>query len=234
MPRKAFDRFDAAKNVGKIRRQKSLKGVITPSDRVDFFEMRLTNRSSFSILPKRVKSTLKIKLFNSDESSLGRIRFKKGQKGKSLERDLKSGTYYVQVQGRVKSGNSRYKLKLGAQRLPEEPGENMATAFNIGQISGTQQYSEFVGTNDPSDFYKFTVAQNSNLEVRFASPSAQTEVDLIADLNNNGLIDSGEGINGRYGSSGAFFEPLAAGTYFLKINPRFSSTSTQYDLTVVI
>ncbi|MGF1499700.1 MAG: PPC domain-containing protein [Elainellaceae cyanobacterium] len=260
MSRKAFDSFDDARKVGNVNGRKALKGAISRSDKVDFFELNLLNRSSFTIKPQRVKSNLKVRLFSNDESTVGKIKFKRGQKRKSLERELAAGTYFVQVQGRVRKGNSRYKLRASAQAIevidpplpppppggdsngggstilppppppPSEPGETPDTAFNIGQLPGAWQNSEFVGTGDDSDFYRFEVNTVSDFGATIIGLTDSTDTFLYKDSNKNGILDDGGSIASSTNTdSGSISRILTPGTYYLQINRDFGA-STQYEL----
>ncbi|MBD2482944.1 pre-peptidase C-terminal domain-containing protein [Planktothrix sp. FACHB-1365] len=115
-----------------------------------------------------------------------------------------------------------------------EPGSNIATALDLGVLPDLLSYSQFVGKDDPNDFYRFTLQNNSDFSLGLGGVSNSTEVALIKDFNNNNQINSVDGdvLNDDYGYSGDDTEinrALEAGTYYISVY-NDSSAGTNYDL----
>ncbi|MGL5834492.1 MAG: FG-GAP repeat domain-containing protein, partial [Waterburya sp.] len=83
-----------------------------------------------------------------------------------------------------------------------DPGNNLNTALNIGNLSSLLTYQDFVGTLDGDDFYRFNLTQTSNVSLQLSGLSDYAYVRLVADSNGNGLYDSGEILYDDYGYSG--------------------------------
>jgi len=237
--KKKFNSFNKARDVGVINRKKNIKGITTRSDKVDFFELDLSNRSSFSIQPKRVRSNLKIQVFDGDRDRITKTKFKAKGKKKSLEQELDAGTYYIRVKGRTRSGKDRFKLKLSANTITDADNssgstindDTLAAATDLGVLSTTVIRSDTIGADDTVDFYKFTLNDIANLDVKADGSTVARRIQLIQDANNNGIVDNGEVFAPTSFSN---LDPLDVppGTYFIKLES-FSSESAQYQLTVV-
>ncbi len=237
--KKKFGSFNDARGLGSISRRKNAKGSITRSDKVDFFEFSLSGRSSFSIEPKRIRSNLRVQLFDADRDRIGRTRFKARGKKKSLEAVLDQGTHYIRVKGRTKSKKSRFKLKLKSDIIsdPANPinliddNDTLATASDLGVLTSTVVRNSSIGADDTADFYKFTLNDIANLEVRAEGSTLARRIQLIRDDNGNGLVDNGEVFAPPSFST---LRPLdvPAGEYFIRLES-FSSDSGEYTLTIV-
>jgi serine protease len=139
---------------------------------------------------------------------------------------LAAGTYFVDV---VRyGGNTTYSLTLTA----DAAGNTLNTARNIGSLSRTQWFSDFVDSADPADYYRFSLSNTSNFSLNLSGLSADADVYLLRDANGNGAIDLGEilaaSITAGNRSEAITFNHLAAGNYAVLVN-QFSG-ATNYSL----
>ncbi len=139
---------------------------------------------------------------------------------------LAAGTYFVDV---VRySGDTSYNLTLTA----DAAGNTLNTARNIGSLSSAQSFSDFVGSADPSDFYRFSLSNTSNFSANLSGLSADADIYLLQDTNGNGAIDPGEvlaaSVHAGTSPEAITFNNLAAGTYAILVNQY--SGDTNYDL----
>lgn len=107
--------------------------------------------------------------------------------------------------------------------------------FNLGTLSGTPTVaSNFVGDSDTQDIYSFRLNSTGNINLALTGLSADADVRLYQDTNNNGVIDIGTdrsvGSSARGGSNDDAInvESQAAGNYLVDVS-RFSG-NTKYDL----
>ncbi|MEG4534651.1 S8 family serine peptidase [Microcoleus sp. D2_18a_D3] len=112
---------------------------------------------------------------------------------------------------------------------------SLLTARNVvGVQNGSISLTEFVGTGDPDDFYRFDINTNSNFSLRLDGLAADADVDLIQDRNRNGVVDSGESIGYSLESGIApdaiNLSYLAPGTYYVRVSSYLGSTN--YNLTL--
>lgn len=142
---------------------------------------------------------------------------------------LAAGTYFVGV---IQfDGNTDYNLSLSATSatIPNDgAGNTLGTARDLGLLNSSQNFSDFIGTVDPDDFYRFTLNTRSDLNLVLNNLSADADLQLIQDINNNGIVDDVVGLvdGGEILSSSEStgsdpetidFEGLDPGTYFVRV-----------------
>lgn len=241
-----------ARNIGILGGSKRVNGFVGKKDKLDFAQFSLSGVSDFGLTLGGIKGQSKsgVRVTLRDGSGSVFQSFQSGSKPKTFSSQLGAGTYYVGVQ-RLK-GEVRYKLTTAAtpavvippSPIPPTPPippapvpDTLATALDIGALTGTYLNSDFVGTTDSIDFYKFSTSDVGNLQVRINGTSANTKIQLIRDGNGNGLIDAGEILASDIGFSTTVLpsitQDLPAGTYFVSVEPSSSTASTQYQISLV-
>jgi hypothetical protein len=170
---------------------------------------------------------------------------------------LGTGDYFVQVYQGSFGNSTNYTLSLqgtpGFGSAPE-PNDSLSEAFDLSTLNGTRHFSGSVSnlsrifsTSDLAtslvirpfigdrDFYRFNLGTTSNISVSLTGLSANADLQVIRDANNNGFIDLGEVIvsSTSTGSSSEFLniQGLGAGDYFVRVNAPVVG-STNYDLTL--
>lgn len=222
-----------ARNVGILSGNKRISGLVSQKDKVDFVRFSLSGVSDFGLTLGRIRgrSSARITLRNSQGSVLQS--FKSGPQARTFNGNLAEGTYFIGIQ-RLR-GTVNYKLTASATTA--ESGELLSTARDIGVLTGTYINQDLVGATNTGDLYKFTLTDIANLQARVDSSVAGTRVELIRDGNNNGLIDNGEILASGSDFSAPYLasltEDLPSGTYFARVTPLSSSTSTPYHLSLV-
>ncbi|MBU6230955.1 MAG: T9SS type A sorting domain-containing protein, partial [Cyanobacteria bacterium REEB459] len=104
----------------------------------------------------------------------------------------------------------------------DNAGNTLATARNIGTLSSSQSFSDFVGSTDTNDYYLFTLSQTSNFSLTLNGLSADADVQL---LNGSGNVLT---ISNRTGTQAeSISQSLNAGTYYVRVFP-FSTANTNY------
>lgn len=115
-----------------------------------------------------------------------------------------------------------------------EPNNALSNAYNISTISGSRSFSDYVGNSDLQDFYRFSLSKASNLNLSLTGLSADADVRVIQDRNNNRVVDGSEvlGSSELSGSSSEsmLLDPLAAGTYYVQVYQGSSGNNTNYKL----
>ncbi|MCX5961609.1 MAG: PPC domain-containing protein, partial [Cyanobacteria bacterium] len=100
-----------------------------------------------------------------------------------------TGTYYLGARASSTTDRGTYTVSAAAV---DYAGNTLGATRNIGTLSGTQSFSDWVGTGDINDFYRFSVNAPSTFNLTLNGLSADANVELIQDLNNNGIVDAGE------------------------------------------
>ncbi|MEB3180725.1 MAG: pre-peptidase C-terminal domain-containing protein [Nostocaceae cyanobacterium] len=115
-------------------------------------------------------------------------------------------------------------------------GNSLSNARDITNGLLTNTLIDFVGDTDGNDYYKFNLLSASNLNINLNNLTANANLQVIRDVNNNGVVDAGEVIS-TSNNSGTTSEVinalnLAAGTYYLRVYPEQISANTNYELNV--
>jgi hypothetical protein len=112
----------------------------------------------------------------------------------------------------------------------------LGVAANLGVLNGSRNFSnQFVGSNDREDYYRFTVAQTSNVNISVTGVTNDVTLELIYDLNGDGVYDELTELlyysdNLGNNSNEIINQPLAAGTYFVRVYPNPSTGNTNYNI----
>ena len=147
------------------------------------------------------------------------------------QRSLAAGTYDVQVD----DGSSRFN-EGGISRLSLLPtataaiaaGRTLTDAASLGIVSGPQTINGFVGSTAADNYYRLTLSTTSNLTVSLSNLTADADLQLIQDTNQNGIVDTGDviGSSSNPGSqSESIAAGLAAGTYFINVHQYSGDTN---------
>lgn len=218
-------------------RSRAIKNFVGKEDQVDFFQIRLANRSSVSLRLDQLKANADLRLLNNRGRLIAQSR-KGGKKPEQIATDLDAGIYYVRVNRR--SGDTNYRLRTSAFsnplgiNPPLEPGNTLTTARDLGVLSSQQTIGDFVGTGDDADYYKFSLNQIQQLSATLTGTTERTALQIIYDANKNGVVDSGETAISASGTGNvSITKTLPSGNYFLKVGPSyFNGNPGQYQLTL--
>lgn len=134
--------------------------------------------------------------------------------------------------------NTNYSLSLSATpatttpSIPD-PGDTLSTAYNVGLLSGSRNFTQYVGVLDKVDYYRFTLDHTSNVNLNLNGLNDRADLLLIYDKNSNSQIDFGEFLtptNSSNSSTSSFNGTLDAGTYYVEVLEYSSQYNTFYTL----
>lgn len=97
----------------------------------------------------------------------------------------------------------------------------LPTATDLGTLYGQVQKNDSVGANDVIDYYKVNMAYTGKLTARLTNLTANANLRIIKDANNNGVIDAGE-VKGTSANAGTNNEqlilaPVGPGAFFVEV-----------------
>jgi Bacterial pre-peptidase C-terminal domain len=130
--------------------------------------------------------------------------------------------------GAVKSAIDHY-IQFGQAEgllstLPD-PSDDLSLAKNLGVVTTeAQSFNDFVSANEPADIYSFILNTPSLFSLTLDGLSADADVELIQDINGNGVVGL-EDIIAASNNLGTTSEEilsngaLPAGTYFVRVSP---------------
>ncbi|MFM7470431.1 MAG: PPC domain-containing protein, partial [Nodosilinea sp.] len=215
-----------ARNIGALSSTQTFADWVGSTDTNDYYRFNLTQASSFNLTLNGLSADADVQLLNSSGTVL-QSSVNAGTTAESItSQSLAAGTYYVRVL--PYSGSTNYNLTLSATAsVPaDNAGNTLATARNIGALSSTQTFSDWVGSADTNDYYRFDLAQTSTFNLTLNGLSADADVQL---LNSSGTVLQSS-VNGGTTAESITSQSLAAGTYYVRVFPY--SGSTNYNLTL--
>lgn len=226
-------------NLGALSATQTVLGSIYNNDTVDVYRFSLDTARALTLNLSGLNADSNLRLIRDANNNrivdVGEMLASSNQSGtlsETLTQNLQAGAYFVQVY--QYSGETNYILNLttAAISAPVDAGNTLATARDIGILNSLQTFSDYVGSGDANDFYRFTLNGTNNVSLNLSGLSADADLQLIRDVNGNGAIDAGETLaypwqNGTLPESLTI--RLAAGNYYIRVFPY--SGSTTYTLT---
>ncbi|MGD1809287.1 S8 family serine peptidase [Dapis sp. BLCC M126] len=233
-----------ARNIGILNGNQFWQDFVGTSDFVDYYRFELNTTSDFNLFLSGLSADADVTLLqdnnNNGLADFGETIDFSDAAGNTSEEinlfNLDPGTYYVEVS--QYSGDTNYDLTLSATPSVNVPPLNndndLTNASNIGVLNGNQFWQDFVGTSDSIDYYRFDLDTTSDFTLFLSGLSADADVELLQDSNNNGLVDFGETIDSSVAFGNTSEEinlfNLDPGTYYIEVSQY--SGDTNYDLTL--
>jgi subtilisin family serine protease len=116
-------------------------------------------------------------------------------------------------------------LAVAPSVVPDLAGNTLATARTISSLGAAQVFSDWVGSTDTNDYYRFSLAQAGNFNLSLSGLSADADVQL---LSSSGSVLASSARGGSMAES--IIRSLTAGNYFVRVYPY--SGSTNYTLSL--
>ncbi len=193
------------------------------TDTNDYYRFTLANSSNFNLSLTGMTADGDVQLLNSGGSVIASST-NGGTASESITGQLSAGTYYIHVYP-YQSANTNYNLAVSATSI-DLAGNTLATARAITVGSSTTSYTDWVGSTDTNDYYRFTLANSSNFNLSLTGMTADGDVQL---LNSSGSVIASSALGGT--ASESITSQLSAGTYYIRVYP-YQSANTNYNLAV--
>ncbi|NJM46257.1 MAG: hypothetical protein HC860_08805 [Alkalinema sp. RU_4_3] len=151
--------------------------------------------------------------------------------GSSVNRSLVPGNYYALLYATTDSLN--YNLSFAVDKA----GDDLSTAYDLGTLFGKHTFADFVGANDSNDYYKFNLNTSKILSLKLNSTDASVSVQLIQDLNKNGILENGEILKATTSTitqTGTIAQNLASGSYFVRVLPDKNNANSNYTIDLTL
>jgi len=221
---------DTAQNLGNLTAARNLSDFIGITDPNYYYCFTLNGNSTFSLEMNGMTANADIQILNSSgdvitTSTTG------GLNPESIETTLNAGTYYVRAYP-VSGANTNYNLSLNATLItppvpPDNAGNTLATARNLGNLAGIKNFNDWIGAQDTNDYYRFTLNDESDFSIVLDGMTANADIQL---LNSSGGVIESSTTGGR--TEEGIFGDLNAGTYYVRVYP-IGSANTNYNLKFV-
>ncbi len=213
--------LSTARNIGTLSGTRSFTDWVGSVDTNDYYRFDVSTTRNFSLSLTGLSADANVRLLNSAGTVLQGA-YLTGNSAESISRQLGAGTYYAQVYRA--SGNTNYSLSLSATPL-DYAGNTLSAARNVGTLVGSRTLTDWVGSVDTNDYYRFYVGTTSNFRLNLTGLSADANVRL---LNSAGSVLQGSYLTGN--SAESISRQLSAGTYYAQVYR--ASGDTTYNLTL--
>ena len=194
------------------------------TDTNDYYCFSLANSGNFNLGLTGMTADADVQLLNSSGSVIASS-LRGGSNPERITRQLSADTYYIRVY--CYTGNTNYNLAVSAAPLApvDLAGNTLATARAITVGSSTTSYTDWVGSTDTNDYYRFTLANSGNFNLGLTGMTADADVQL---LNSSGSVIASSTNGGT--ASESITSQLSAGTYYIRVYPYTGDTN--YNLAV--
>ena len=193
------------------------------TDTNNYYCFSLANSGNFNLGLTGMTADADVQLLNSSGSVIASST-NVGTASESITSQLSAGTYYIRVYP-YQSANTNYNLAVSATSI-DLAGNTLATARAITVGSSTTSYTDWVGSTDTNDYYRFTLANSGNFNLGLTGMTADADVQL---LNSSGSVIASSTNVGT--ASESITSQLSAGTYYIRVYP-YQSANTNYNLAV--
>lgn len=150
---------------------------------------------------------------------------------------LPAGSYFALVTP-ISDNYENYRLNLSATpvlNLGLEPNDSLNQAIELGTLAGQRTFSNSVGPTDKNDYYRFNLSEMSTLDLSLSGLTTTADVQVIRDVNHNGVVDPGEVVASSTSKGTASesmqLQGLDVGAYFIRVNGVEGNTSYTLTLT---
>jgi len=197
-------------------------------DPVDYYSFRLDTARSLSFALRDMTGNANVYIEDGNGTVLAKS--ENGGSGEELgSLNLAGNTnYYVRV-APVGSESTNYRLVLNPgqaiTQISDNAGNTPSTARQILVDRNGNTWRDWVGSSDNNDYYRFTLNNKSNLNLRLDGLSADANVQILNSSNNVISSSTKSGSNNEEIS-----RTLDAGTYSVRVYPQ--SGNTYYNLNI--
>ncbi len=182
-----------------------------------------------------------LQVYNSSSSQIGDEIISTSGQNSGETMTLQPGTYTARVTNYYSGDEPTYKVSFSSGAIPvgtsavNSAGTSVATAVNLATPTSTgTTYTDWVGTADPSDYYKFTLTSPSIVSLTLSGMSNSNSLYLLDAAGNTITSTSGSSPHSNNGVTTTDYtslvDVLAAGTYYTDVTT--NSSGTGYSLAV--
>ncbi|MEY3867514.1 MAG: hypothetical protein RLZZ338_1405 [Cyanobacteriota bacterium] len=240
-----IDSINKIRDLGIIHNQRTISDALwgfTNNDRYYLFQLDTPSSLSLNI-DGAMKENVNIELaqyINQNGNSQG-VLLRQGHNNSWHPENLnffslEPGSYWIRVSNKIQT-STFYNLTLTTAAPfippPDLVGNTLVQARDLGTLTPVNSplnFSETVWVGDKSDYYRFNLDKPEDVHVLLSGLNGDADVQLIQDINSNGLVEQNENeiirqSNTQLNQNGSLdFLGLDAGTYYLGISPRHQDT----------
>ncbi len=236
-----------AADLGVLNGVQTRRDFVSAEDPDDFYRFQVNDFSQFTLFLDEQTANSQVYLIqdvngnglvDGDEVIVGSE--SQGTYGEYINRTLTPGTYFIRVAHAMGPGSYYLWMENNPIAPPAQTaGNSLATAKDLGVLNGWQREQGLMtGNNEGGDrnhFYQFDLESASDVTILLDGMTANADIRLVQDRNNNGQIEPEE-IIAIAAAPGASPEQisqsnLAPGTYYVWVSQ--TQGNTAYELNLV-
>ncbi|MGB7443551.1 MAG: pre-peptidase C-terminal domain-containing protein [Coleofasciculaceae cyanobacterium] len=148
-------------------------------------------------------------------------------------RSQSAGNYFAEVRRYAPGSIGPLNYDFAISSTTSRASNVLHSEGDFGNLWGDRTETGWVGNTDTNDTYRFSLGTYEAVNISLTGLSADADVRVIRDSNNNGLVDSGEvvGTSTRGGSASELISGIdLSGDYFVQVYSY--SGNTNYTLTL--
>ncbi|NJN12549.1 MAG: hypothetical protein HC815_33155 [Richelia sp. RM1_1_1] len=205
-------------------------------DIYDYYKFDLAENSTVNLKLSKLSANATLFLYNSDGSRILESSNNLDNDDEVITRNLKAGSYYINVIDSSSGAGTNYKLEASATSLGATPvdiaGENIDKAYDLGALnSDGVTVNDFIGdfnglVDDNNDYYKFELTENSTVNLKLSELSANAALYLY-DSDGSRTLESS---NNSENDDEIITRNLKAGNYYIRVIDSSSGAGTTYKL----
>jgi len=235
-----------AADLGVVNGVQTRRDFVSTEDTDDFYRFQLNDFSELTLFLDEQTANSQVYLIqdvngnglvDGDEVIVGSE--SQGAYREYINRTLTPGTYFIRVAHAMGPGSYYLWMENNPITPPAQTaGNSLATAKDLGVLNGWQQEAGLVtGNNEGGDrnhLYRFNLESASDVTILLDEMSANADIRLVQDRNNNGQIEPEE-IIAIAAATGASPEQisqsnLAPGTYYVWVSQTQGNTAYQLNI----
>ncbi len=236
-----------AADLGVLSGVQTRRDFVSVEDLDDFYRFQVNDLSQFTLFLDEQTANSQVYLIqdvngnglvDGDEVIVGSE--SQGTYGEYINRTLTPGTYFIRVAHAMGPGSYYLWMENNPVAPPAQTaGNSLATAKDLGVLNGWQREQGLMtGNNEGGErnhFYQFDLESASDVTILLDGMTANADIRLVQDRNNNGQIEPEE-IIAIAAAPGASPEQisqsnLAPGTYYVWVSQ--TQGNTAYELNLV-
>jgi hypothetical protein len=223
------DTLATSYNLGIISEDLDIQGFVSDVDSIDIFRLTIANAGEYIFGLENLIADADLELLDADGEVVASS-INVDDLDESIEIDLNPGEYFLNIDS-FDDVPTAYNLSLSVST--SEVGSSIDTPSDIGLIGSLGfTLNDNIGVDTTSNFYEFSVGQSGIFAASLSDLTADADIRLVNDANNDGVINRGEVIAWQWeiGSNDESIRAfLEAGDYVLEVR-NFDEQTTGYNV----
>ncbi|MEM8677644.1 MAG: pre-peptidase C-terminal domain-containing protein [Cyanobacteria bacterium P01_G01_bin.67] len=210
-----------SEHLGVITEEKEIVGQVGVYNVRDTYRITTHQPGDLDFSLTKLYYDANIQLLDSNENLISGSYNPGKQDEFNTYEDLAPGDYYFKIY----SGSPNTYYELNFELRPDDAGDYIGQAQNVGVVLEDKHLFGWVGSTDVRDFYRFSTEQVGSLDFSLSELSNNANIQL---LDSDGNLISGSYNSGTQDEFN-IYENLAPGDYYFKVYSNSPGTNYKLD-----